>query len=159
MLNEVPVRSYLTSPLTTTRRPNAPSFYRASTARLMVPPWTEIPFRGILSAVTSQCLHVHGGLRASRSSRPSPQRLREYRPGPNPGHIDRSHIRWQSRSAASTRARAALRVKVDGLDPRTDHMKNVAHPNGAEGSARVVIEGVTPELDGGRFEVKRVVGE
>ena len=38
-------------------------------------------------------------------------------------------------------------------------MKNVAHPNGAEGPARVVIEGVTPELDGGRFAVKRVVGE
>jgi len=38
-------------------------------------------------------------------------------------------------------------------------MKNVARPNGATEPARVVIEGVTPELDGGRFPVKRVVGE
>ena len=39
-------------------------------------------------------------------------------------------------------------------------MRNVAQPDGSMGSPpRVVIEGVTPELDGGRFPVKRVVGE
>jgi len=32
-------------------------------------------------------------------------------------------------------------------------------PSVIDGRRRVVIEGVTPEIDGGRFPVKRVVGE
>src|SRR2546428_5824426 len=80
---------------------------------------------------------------------------------------------------ASVLARGRLCVRVDGLDPRTGLMRDVAHRHGSVGSSRaatsgsatradldpvtspprVVIEGVTPELDGGRFPVKRVVGE
>lgn len=29
----------------------------------------------------------------------------------------------------------------------------------AEGRSRVIIEGVTPEIDGGRFPIKRIAGE
>ncbi len=28
-----------------------------------------------------------------------------------------------------------------------------------EGRSRVIIEGVTPEIDGGRFPIKRIVGD
>src|SRR5213593_4287068 len=54
-------------------------------------------------------------------------------------------------------------------DPRTGLMRDAAQREGLAGSARavagevsprrVVIEGVTPAVDGGRFPAKRVVGD
>lgn len=37
--------------------------------------------------------------------------------------------------------------------------KSKTEPGGVDGRKRVIIEGVTPEIDGGRFPIKRTVGE
>src|SRR5215475_9270537 len=94
--------------------------------------------------------------------------------------LDRSRLRWQSRRRprprACVRLRHACRPAIRG---RTDLMRDTAQPErdvrlprarerGREtprpaaattGPPRVVIESVTPEIGGGRFPAKRVVGE
>src|SRR6266702_3022620 len=61
------------------------------------------------------------------------------------------------------------RPPVSGLDRYREHVPTTRRPAPSEpsrrlpdvpeGRGRVVIEGVTPEIDGGRFPVKRVIGE
>jgi starch synthase (maltosyl-transferring) len=46
--------------------------------------------------------------------------------------------------------------KATGAEPATEPE---AGPAGMDGRKRVIIEGVTPEIDGGRFPIKRTVGD
>src|SRR5581483_11709605 len=89
------------------------------------------------------------------------------------GRIDRRRVRWQSRQGISAALGDGRRARF-----RTDPMRDAEPPDRGIGSrtvrerapgriavdatappARVVIEGVTPEVDGGRFPAKRVIGE
>ncbi|MBS1222634.1 MAG: alpha amylase catalytic region [Proteobacteria bacterium] len=49
--------------------------------------------------------------------------------------------------------------KVAVVEPAAPPAPKVPDPGGVDGRKRVIIEGVTPEIDGGRFPIKRTVGE
>lgn len=62
-----------------------------------------------------------------------------------------------TKQTPSRRATAKVGAAVKAGASTNGRAKSIAKP--AEGRARVVIEGVTPQVDGGRFPAKSVVGQ
>jgi starch synthase (maltosyl-transferring) len=63
--------------------------------------------------------------------------------------------------APAKRAAGAVEAKVPRAAKSPETVKGSGTPSAkpANGRSRVVVEGLTPQLDGGRFAVKRVVGD
>ncbi len=70
---------------------------------------------------------------------------------PLPGPSDQPPSGTQPRVGRSTSAPTVTRTRESGSTPPTE--------SGGVALGRVQIEGVAPELDGGRFPVKRVIGD
>jgi starch synthase (maltosyl-transferring) len=65
-----------------------------------------------------------------------------------------SEMTATKKSAGKKTTTAAKRTKTDGAKPSVS-----TSTKPIKGRSRVVVEGVTPQIDGGRFAVKRVMGD
>ena len=92
-----------------------------------------------------------GAGRAGAAARPHRRHARRLRRPHAGGRADRA----SGPAAPSTLAPGEVRI-LAARRPRPRRRADAEHPTG---EGRVVIEAVTPELDGGRTPVKRVVGE
>src|SRR6185369_5423822 len=64
----------------------------------------------------------------------------------------------QRHAAPARRGDLQKRSSIVSTRPRGAATPADAHPQ-TDGRARVIVEGVKPQIDGGRFPIKRVVGQ